>query len=61
MFLFDIDWDEHFRACEDVNVFGFIGSPYFSVQYMFPEEWCSEKVFTLTVNFVLVSFALSCD
>ena len=61
MFLFDIDWDEHFRACEDVNVFGFIGPSYFSVQYMFlfPEEWCSEKGFALTVNFVLVSFALS--
>jgi hypothetical protein len=28
---------------------------------MCPEEWCGEKEFTLAVDFVLVSFALTCD
>ena len=41
MFEFDIDWDEHSGTCEDVHVFGFIDPPYFSVQYMFPVEWCT--------------------
>ena len=61
MFEFDIDWDEHSGTCEDVHVFGFIGPSSFSIQYMCPEEWCGEKGFTLTVDFVLVSFALTCD
>ena len=61
MFEFDIDWDEHFRACKDIDVFGFISPSYVSVHYIVPEEWCSEKGFPLTVNFVLISFALSCD
>ncbi len=58
MFEFDIDWDEHSGACGDVHVFGFICPSYFSVQYMFPEEWCGKKGFTLAVDFVLVSFGL---
>jgi len=41
MFEFDVDWDEHFRTREDVHIFGFIDPPYFSVQYMFPVEWCT--------------------
>jgi hypothetical protein len=61
MFEFDIDWDEHSGTCEDVHVFGFIGPSSFSIQYMCPEEWCGEKGFTLSVDFVLVSFALTCD
>ena len=61
MFEFDINWDEHSGACEDVHVFGFIGPSYFSIQYIVPEKWCGEKGFTLTVDFVLVSFALTCE
>ena len=61
MFEFDIDWDEHFRACKDIDVFGFISPSYVSVYYIFPEERWSEEGFPLTVNFVLISFDLSCD
>ena len=46
MFEFDIDWDEHSGACEDVHVFGFIGPSYFSIQYIVTEKWCGEKGFT---------------
>ena len=61
MFEFDINWDEHSGACEDVDVFGFIGPWYFSIQYIVPEKWCGEKGFTLTVDFVLLSLSLTCD
>ena len=61
MFEFDIDRDEHSGACEDVHVFGFIGPSYFSIQYIFPEKWCGEKGFTLTVDWVLALFSFSCD
>jgi hypothetical protein len=61
VFEFDINWDEHSGACEDVHVFGFIGPSYFSIQYIVPEKWCGEKGFTLTVDFVLVSLSLTCD
>jgi hypothetical protein len=44
VFEFDINWDEHSGACEDVYVFGFIGPSFFSIQYrmIVPEKWCVE-------------------
>ena len=62
MFEFDIDWDEHSGACEDVHVFGFIGPSYFTIQYRdISTKMVWRKGFTLTVDLVLVSLSLTCD
>jgi hypothetical protein len=61
VFEFDINWDEHSGACEDVHVIGFIGPLCFSIPYVVPEKGCGEEGFSLTVNFVLVSLSLTCD
>jgi hypothetical protein len=53
VFEFDINWDEHSGACEDVHVFGFIGSSYFSIQYICPEKWCGEKGFNQGIPCVM--------
>jgi hypothetical protein len=61
MFLFEIDWDQHFRAYKDIDVSGFISSLYLSVFYAVPKERGSEEGFPLTVNSGLFPVGLSCD